>query len=153
VRLLTLLVCGLLGSPAMADGAGDASPTQGAAGKAKKGPEVTFAGFVSHDDGSSTVYVEVTESVAVDVSQHECTLTYTLRGAKVLLRNNRNPLLTRDFPSAVTSARLVPDKKAKSTKLVIELREAVTPTHKMVSRGRGFALEVNVPAPKTRPTP
>lgn len=148
VPLLTVLVCGLAASPAAADLPLDATPAKSPAAKGGKEARVTFAGFVSHDDGSSTIFVEITDSVAVEFSQKERTATYTLRGAMVPLRNNRRPLLTREFDSAVMSARLVSDKKAKTTRLIVELREAVTPTHKMVARGQGFALEVNVPAPK-----
>jgi hypothetical protein len=153
VPVLTVLVCGLAAGPAVADRALAAPPTKGAPATGGKAVEITFAGFVSHDDGSSTIFVELTSSVAVDFSQKERTATYTLRGANVPLRNNRRPLLTREFDSAVMSARLVPDKKAKTTRLVVELREAVTPTHKMVARGQGFALEVKVPAPKAKPAP
>jgi hypothetical protein len=147
-RVLMLLFCGLVAGPAAARGPGEVLAAKGAPGKAGRQVEITFSGFISRNDGSSTVYVELTGQVPVEVSQGDRSVTYTLRGAKVVLKNNKNPLLTRDFTTAVTSARLVPDKKAKSTRLVVELREPVTPTHKMVSRGRGFVLEVDFPPPK-----
>lgn len=121
-------------------------PGAGESRAVAKQAEITMTGFVPYEDGSAMVFVEMTAPVAVEVSQVERTVTYTLRGAKVVIRNNRNPLITRDFSSPVTSARLVPEKNA--TKLVIELREKSTPSHRMVSADGGAALEITFPAPK-----
>jgi hypothetical protein len=113
---------------------------------AKDEAEITYTGFVPFEDGRAKVYVELTRAVPVEVSRAGRTVTYTLKGARVVIRNNRNPLLTAHFASIVESARLVSDKKA--TRLVVQLREEAAPSHRMVSRGRGAALEVDFPAPK-----
>jgi hypothetical protein len=61
------------------------------------------------------------------------------------VRNNRNPLVTTHFPSAVSRAHLVPT--ATDVELVIELRAPATPTHQIVNReGGGARLEVDFPA-------
>jgi hypothetical protein len=80
-------------------------------------------------------------------------------GARVPLRNNKNPLLLQDFGVSALKAVLVTEKsahgkhakarsKAKdsgSVKLVITMRGAAAPTFRMVAHGRGAALEVELP--------
>jgi len=138
-----------LAAPAVLD-----DVTGGGSGLARRGrapkqqAEITYAGFVSRPDGGATVFVEITQEVPVEKAQSGRSVIYTLKNAKVVVRNNLHPLLTREFASVVTSARLVPDKKAKATKLVIELREVVEPTHRMVAGQDGAMLEVSFPAPK-----
>jgi hypothetical protein len=75
----------------------------------------------------------------------------------VPLKNNKNPLLLRDFSSSAMSAVLIPDRgkgraghQTRSVRLVITLRSNVSPTHRMVARGKGAALEVELPPPPSK---
>jgi hypothetical protein len=70
-------------------------------------------------------------------------MSFVLPGTRVALRNNQNPLLAMDFASNVRSAQLVPEKDA--VRLRIEFRTDVTPSHRIVRRGRGATLEVLIP--------
>ena len=110
--------------------------------------EVTFLGYQGLGAGRSRVFVEMTQAVEVEVSRSGQVVEYKLLGASVPLKNNRNPLLLRDFSSSALSAVLVADKKA--VRLVLTLRSAVTPTHRVVSRGKGAALEIELPAAASR---
>jgi hypothetical protein len=123
-----------------------AAPGDAAAkGKAKPaGVEVTFTGYQTLGGGRGMVFVELSQLVAVEVHKSGQVIEYKLVGASVPLRNNRNPLLLRDFGSSAITAVLVPDKKA--VRLVITLRSAITPTHRMVAKGKGAVLEVDLPA-------
>jgi len=119
--------------------------------------DVTFTGFQSLPGARGIVFVELTDAVAVEVSRTGQVIEYRLVGAKVPLRNNRNPLLLRDFNSSALSAVLVVDKpsrdrkkhtRAPSVRLVLTLRGAASPTFRMVPRGKGAAFEVELgPAP------
>lgn len=129
--------------------AGERGPEQGGAGalRAGKGPdhtEITFLGYRSLPGGRGVVFVELSEPVAVEVSRAGQVIEYKLVGASVPLKNNKNPLLLRDFSSSALSAVLVADKKA--VRLVITLREAVSPAHRMVASGKGAMLEIDLPA-------
>ena len=118
--------------------------------------EVTFTGFQTLPGDRGIVFVELSDAVAVEVSRSGQVIEYRLVGAKVPLKNNKNPLLMRDFKSSALSAVLVADKPSRkhkqhrvaSVRLVITLRGADTPTYRMVSRGKGAALEVELAAPK-----
>ncbi|HKY36368.1 MAG TPA: hypothetical protein VJN18_10540 [Polyangiaceae bacterium] len=119
-----------------------------AARKAKDGPEITFSGYQALADGRGILFVEMTESVAVEVKRAAQVIEYKLVGARVPLRNNKNPLLLRDFSSSAVSAVLVADKK--SVRLVVTLRANVNPTHRMIQRGKAAVLEIELPAPPAR---
>lgn len=114
--------------------------------KAKPGAsrtEVTFTGYQSLPGGRGMVFVELSELVAVEVHRAGQVVEYRMIGARVPLRNNRNPLNLRDFSSSALSAVLVPEKNA--VKLVVTLRGNVQPTHKITPRGKGAVLEVELP--------
>lgn len=113
--------------------------------KLKDKAEITFSGYQSLPGGRGIVFVEMTDAVAVEVSRSGQVIEYKLIGATVPLKNNKNPLLLRDFSSSAMTAVLVPEKKA--VKLVITLRGAVSPSYRMVPRGKGAALEVELPPP------
>jgi hypothetical protein len=118
--------------------------------------EVTFTGYRSLPGARGVVFVELTDPVEVEVSRSGRVIEYRLVGATVPLKNNRNPLLLRDFDSSALSAVLVVDNPRKnrkkhappSVRLVLTLRGTATPSFRMVSRGKGAALEVELgPAP------
>jgi hypothetical protein len=117
------------------------SPTNGCPGG---GPaEAFFAGYRQEAGGHATVFVELSDSVKVVVEKTKGGASYVLTGTSVALRNNQNPLLAMDFASNVRSAQLVPEKNV--VRLRIEFRTDVTPTHRIVRKGRGATLEVDVP--------
>ena len=124
----------------------------------KDNAEITFTGYQSLPGARGIVFVELTDAVAVEVSRSGQVIEYRLVGAKVPLKNNRNPLLLRDFNSSALSAVLVVDSPRKnrkkhghvppSVRLVVTLRGAASPSFRMVRRGKGAALEVELgPAP------
>jgi hypothetical protein len=133
------------------------------AGAAKDAVEITFTGYQSLPDGRGIVFVELSDPVAVEVSRTGQVVEYKLLGARVPLRNNKNPLLLAEFGSSALSAVLVTD-RAKgragrkqrgrsrsdngqpSVTLVVTLRSAAiqTPTHRLTSHGKGAALEVEL---------
>jgi hypothetical protein len=137
-----------------------ASPAHGAdrpvaldTGQTKGASEIIFSGYQSLPNGGGVLFVEMTERVAVEVKRAGLVIEYRMVGAHVPLKNNKNPLLLRDFDSSAISAVLVPEKargkgKAQAVKLVVTLRSDVSPTHRMVERGRGAALEIELPPAK-----
>jgi hypothetical protein len=141
-------------SAAAAHAAAPAKPKGKAKGKARRhsaaavnttGPVATFPGFRILENGMSRVYVDLTGSVPVEEHAAQGSLTYVLKGARVLSRNNRNPLITTHFSSPVARARLVP--AGGDLELVIDLRGATTPAHRIVADAGGKArLEVDFPA-------
>jgi hypothetical protein len=119
---------------------------------------VTFTGFRRLSDGRALLYVELTARVNVTVVQKPGGVTYRLEGARVALKNNRNPLLTSAFETSLLSARLVVPKasskkghgKSTSTEaphvdLVLSLRPGASPTHTMSERAGGAVLEITIP--------
>jgi hypothetical protein len=127
-------------------------------------PNVTFTGFRLLGDGRALLYVELTSKVPVTVQKQKNVVTYELEGAQVLLKNNRNPLITSQFATILDSARLVvvpaPSKKGKQARradsptprvqLVLRLREDATPTHTFSERPSGAVLEITLPAAGTK---
>lgn len=121
-------------------------PARVGAVKIKSAAEVTFTGYQTLPGDRGILFVELTDAVTVEVSRSGQVIEYKLVGARVPLKNNRNPLLLSHFNSSATSAKLVADKKHKAVRLVVTLRGNVSPTHRMVARGKGAALEVELPA-------
>ncbi len=123
---------------------------------------ITYAGFQMFDDGTSRVYVQLTEPVAVEETLKGATAEYRLVGATIPARNNENPLLAEHFAAEVRSARLLPEGKRKgrgkkkrggSARLVVEMREAAHPEHRMIQNADGTAtLVVDFPKPM-KPVP
>ena len=120
---------------------------------------VTFTGFRLLDDCRSLVYVELTSKVTVNVEKRNNVVVYRLDGARVGLRNNKNPLITSRFASILDSARWVVNDGSKKKKkkgaaaaetsphveLVLTLREAATPTHVLREGKAGAVLEITLP--------
>ena len=132
-------------APEVDDEGPSASELKREAGNAGR-PMVTFTGFHVFADGSARIWVRLTRGVPVEERAAKGTVTYVLRGARVPGRNNKNPLLTSYFASSVMSARLIPTKH--DTELVITLKEAVSPKHRVVERPDGTAsVQVDLPAP------
>ena len=107
-------------------------------------PVATFPGFRMLPGGGSRIYVELTKNVAVDEKKANGALVYTLRGAQVLSRNNKNALITTHFSTPVARARLVP--AGFDLELVIDLRKGVEATHQVVAADNGTVrLEIDFP--------
>jgi hypothetical protein len=123
-------------------------------GAAKESAEILFTGYQSLANGRGLLFVELTEAVSVEVKRAGRVIEYRMMGARVPLKNNKNPLLLRDFNSSALSAVLVVEKAARGTKaqpvvkLVVTLRSDVSPAHRMAARGRGATLEIDLPPPK-----
>lgn len=159
-RLLALVACGLLfaSSAAAAPPAAPKHTTRAASDEEAGLPNITFTGFRRLSDGRALVYVELTRKVPLSVIKQPSGIVYRLEGARVALKNNKNPLLTGAFATNLLSARLVPSKAPRRGKgrakdaaryvdVVLNLRAGVTPTHVMSERSGGAVLEITIPAP------
>ncbi len=101
-------------------------------------PIATYPGFMMLPDGTSQVWVQISKKVPVQVSQAKGRVTFTLTGSHVAITNNTNPLVTEYFDTPLRRARLVRDKGG--AQLVLELREGVTPQHKLEDGPAGTML-------------
>lgn len=109
-------------------------------------PIATFPGFRMLPGGRSMVWVSVDHKVPVKVHRAAGRISYLLSGAQVSIRNNTNALVTTYFDTPLSRARLVPVKQG--TEFVLELREKVQPSYKVVDGPHGtMVLEVTLPAP------
>jgi hypothetical protein len=105
----------------------------------------TFPGFRALPDGRTQVFVELSRAVAVKERHDGTTLVYTLRGTRIVVRNNSNPLITTHFSTPVDRARLV--RAGEDLELVIDLRSDAGPTYEVAATEDGAArLEVTFPA-------
>jgi hypothetical protein len=112
---------------------------------------VTFAGFHVFDDGTSRIFVKITKDVPVEAKRDGKQVDFLLRGAKVVAKNNKNPLITKEFVSPVMVARLLSEKEG--VVLRVELREAVAPTHRVSRHPDGsITLHIDFPAQGARKT-
>lgn len=133
---------------------------KGRHGNELAGPAITFTGFHVFEDGRSRIFVKLTSEVPVEARYSGRKVEYLFRGAKIPVRNNKNPLITEHFPASIVSARYVADKKGKGrekpadARLEIVLREESKPTHKVERQGDGTAIfTVDLPKPRTPPPP
>jgi hypothetical protein len=110
------------------------------------GTDAIMPGFETLGDGSTRLFVELTKPVAFDTKAGRTALTYVLRGVRVDLRNNTNPLVTVHFNTPVLSARLVPH--GQDVWFVVELRANASPTATMDAKGDGAAATLHVAFPK-----
>jgi hypothetical protein len=102
-------------------------------------------GFETLADGSSRLFVELTKPVAYETRTARGTVTYVLKGARVVRRNNTNALVTVHFNTPVTSARLVPH--GRDLWFVVALRADVQPTVSM-DAGKDGAAVMHIELPK-----
>lgn len=108
------------------------------------GPIATLPGFEMLGDGSTRVFVQLTQSVPVEERKAKGTLTYVLKGAHVTIHNNTNPLVTVHFNTPVSQARLRP--AGADLLLVIDLRAATSPAWKMTPAKDGTSiLQIDFP--------
>ncbi|UQA55115.1 AMIN domain-containing protein [Polyangium aurulentum] len=134
--------------------AAQASAQKKAAPKAKKkarkakreinGPVATFPGFRILEDGSTRVYVEISDRVPVAEHKAEGRIAYRIQGAAVPTRNNLRALDTQFFDTPVARVQLVEDEE--DVDLVIELKQPAQPSHRLVDSEGGVVLQVDFPA-------
>jgi len=122
-----------------------AKPGARARSGASKFAVATLPGFELLADGSSRLFVQLTQPVQVEEKRAAGTLTYVLHGARVLRRNNENALVTVHFNTPVTRARVIP--RGHDLHFVVELRDNVTPTWKLTPAKDGASiLMIDFPA-------
>jgi hypothetical protein len=151
------VLAGLLGSAVDAPADAQTPPDKTAAPAPKKrpkvrrgpvnrtGPVATFPGFRLLSGGASRVYVQLTAPVPVEPHAAKGVLTYTLKGARVISKNNKNALITTHFSSPVSRVRLVTS--GMDLDVVIELRSEAAGAHRIVTDPDGTArLEVDFAA-------
>src|SRR4051812_29952163 len=108
-------------------------------------PIASYAAFRLLDDGSTRVAVEVTRKVVITERRIEGRIVYRLAGAAVPGNNAHLPLPTGFFATPVQRVSLV--EVGNGADLVIELREAATPTFRVLETPRGVVLQVDLPRP------
>ncbi len=107
-------------------------------------PIATYPSFRLLDDGSTRVTVEVTHKVAVTEHKARGRIVYSLAGAAVPGSNTRLALPTGFFHTPVERIEVVA--QAGGADLVIELREALEPTYRVLETPRGsVVLQVDFP--------
>jgi len=84
-----------------------------------------LSGFETLADGSTRLFVELSQPITYETKIERATITYVLKGARVGRRNDYNPLVTVHFNTPVTSARLA--LHGHDLWFVIALRASVTP--------------------------
>jgi hypothetical protein len=110
----------------------------------------TFPGFRLLSDGRTQLFVELSRPTSVKERRAAATLTYVLRAARVVAKNNTNALITTHFATPVDRARLVP--VGEDLALVVDLRADVTASYEVVATENGEArLEVTFPPARSVP--
>lgn len=116
------------------------------AGRAKHAGEAgsVVPGFETLADGSTRLFVELSEPIKYEAKPGATVFTCVLKGAHVDRRNNYNPLVTVHFNTPVTTARLVPH--GPDLWLVATLRAKVDPAVTMdATKDGGAILRVEFP--------
>jgi hypothetical protein len=109
-------------------------------------PLATYPSFRLLDDGSSRVTLEVTRKVAVTEHKAKGRVVYSFAGAAVPGSNTRLGLPTGFFHTPVERVEAVG--QGGGVDLVIELREDVQPTYRLLDTPRGSSvLQVDFPRP------
>ncbi len=108
------------------------------------GPIATLPGFELLPEGGSRLFVQLTANVQVAEKPVAGGVTYVLKGAHILKRNNENALVTVHFNTPVTRARLLP--AGGDLHFVVELRQNVKPTWKLIPAKDGATvLQIDFP--------
>ena len=107
-------------------------------------PIATYPSFRLLDDGSTRVTVEVSHKVAVTEHKARGRVVYSLAGVAVPGSNTQLALPTGYFRTPVDRISVVGE--AGGADLVIELRDAVEPTYRVLGTPRGsVVLQVDFP--------
>lgn len=97
------------------DGYGGVTPGEGAPRKPRRPNRLTWVGFQIKDDGTSTLFVQLTSEVPFTQEVAGNKLVIRLEGARYANRNARRRLDTRFFETAVqqVTSRAVPKRRAR----------------------------------------
>jgi hypothetical protein len=106
-------------------------------------PIVTLPGFEMYDDGSSRVFVEVSENVSVSEWKQPHLLTYRFEGVFVPERVNRLAIPTQHFDSPVGLVRIV--QVLGGAELRVYLRQTSEPKTRLKRSDGGTVLSVDFP--------
>ncbi len=99
--------------------------------------------FSRLEDGKSRIFIEVSRKVDVVESRTPGRVVYRLRGTVVVQHTNQLALPTGFFTTPVNRVQLV--QEGPDLDVVIELREAATPTTLVTETPRGMALWIDIP--------
>ncbi len=108
-------------------------------------PIATYPAFRLLEDGSTRISVEVSRKVAVTEHKAQGRAVYSLAGVAASGNNTLLPLPTGFFRTPVDRVELV--EQNGGADLVIELREAVEPTYRVLDTPRGIVIQVDLPRP------
>jgi hypothetical protein len=117
---------------------GPATRTRVRSARLSQTPDAILPGFETLADGATRLFVELSRPVEYAAKPAPGTLTFVLKGAHVDRRNNYNPLITVDFNTPVSSARLVPH--GRDLWFVVDLRSNVPPSVTMEATKDGGAM-------------
>jgi hypothetical protein len=106
-------------------------------------PIVTLPGFEMYDDGSSRVFLEVSENVSVSEWKQPHLLTYRFEGVYVPERVNRLPIPTQHFDTPVGLVRVV--QVLGGAELRVYLRQTTEPKTRLKRSDGGTVLSVDFP--------
>lgn len=120
-------------------------PASAWAAPSKESPLVTFSGLRVYEDGSATLVVNLTEKTNVSVSSEGTRIEFVMEGARVHLKNNKNPLRAEYFRSNVVRAKL--DDVEEGVRLRVVTRSEVAPRHTMEQYGTTTVLRIDFPPP------
>jgi hypothetical protein len=118
--------------------AGHGTRTHLRAARGTRAPDAILPGFETLGDGATRLFVQLSRPVEYVAKPAPGTLTFVLKGAHVDRRNNYNPLVTVDFNTPVSSARLAPH--GGDLWFVVDLRANVTPSVTMEATKDGGAM-------------
>lgn len=106
-----------------------------------KGPE-----FVVAPDGTSHISLQISQHLEISLVSRPGELVFELPNAQVAVPNDSNPLVTTHFATVVRKVRLTAH--GKNARLLIELRESITPTYQVRAlTGGAVLLEISIPKP------
>jgi hypothetical protein len=108
---------------------------------ASNAPIATLPAFRLLEDGSTRITVEVSRKVAVTEHKAQGRVVYSLAGVAVPGHNTLLPLPTGFFRTPVDRVEMV--EQGGGADLVIELREAVAPTYRVLDTPRGIVIQVD----------
>ena len=111
---------------------------------------VTWPGFRSFSDGSSSVFLQLTGPVAYKAKKRGSRILITMEKVKVPLRNNFRRVITRHFKDTPVSKFRLRKLKKDRIRLEISLRRGSKHSIAMKSAGRYQFLVVTFPPPFTR---
>jgi hypothetical protein len=117
---------------------GLATRTHVRSGRPTQAPDAILPGFETLADGATRLFVQLSRPVEYVAKAAPGLLNFVLKGAHVDRRNNYNPLVTVDFNTPVSSARLV--SHGRDLWFVVELRSNVTPSVSMEATKDGGAM-------------